>query len=77
MIGKLTVLGCSKVAVNHNIGEKQYPHIWQYGGNFTDLTCILGAPGGIRTHNRLIRSQMLYPLRYGGVDKLYLRYPRP
>ena len=24
-----------------------------------------GAPGGTRTPNRLIRSQMLYPLRYG------------
>jgi hypothetical protein len=26
------------------------------------LSC---APGGTRTPNRLIRSQMLYPLRYG------------
>lgn len=26
----------------------------------------LGAPGGIRTHNLLIRSQALYPLSYGG-----------
>ena len=25
-----------------------------------------GAPGGIRTHNLLIRSQALYPLSYGG-----------
>ena len=25
-----------------------------------------GAPGEIRTHNRLIRSQMLYPLSYEG-----------
>ena len=28
----------------------------------------IGAPGGIRTHNRLIRSQMLYPLSYGGLS---------
>src|SRR5690554_4247287 len=27
----------------------------------------LGAPGGIRTPNLLIRSQMLYPLSYGRV----------
>lgn len=26
----------------------------------------IGAPGGIRTHNRLIRSQALCPLSYGG-----------
>jgi hypothetical protein len=26
----------------------------------------VGAPGEIRTHNRLIRSQMLYPLSYEG-----------
>jgi hypothetical protein len=26
----------------------------------------VGAPGGTRTHNRLIRSQMLCPLSYGG-----------
>ncbi len=25
----------------------------------------VGAPGGIRTPNLLIRSQMLYPLSYG------------
>ena len=25
----------------------------------------IGAPGGTRTPNRLIRSQMLYPLSYG------------
>ena len=25
----------------------------------------IGAPGGIRTPNLLIRSQMLYPLSYG------------
>ncbi len=27
--------------------------------------CLVGAPGGIRTPNLLIRSQMLYPLSYG------------
>ncbi len=30
-----------------------------------------GAPGGIRTHNLLIRSQALCPLSYGGVIQLY------
>ena len=29
-------------------------------------TTHAGAPGGIRTHNLLIRSQALYPLSYGG-----------
>ena len=29
------------------------------------LTWGFGAPGGIRTPNLLIRSQMLYPLSYG------------
>ena len=27
----------------------------------------IGAPGGIRTPNLLIRSQMLYPLSYGRI----------
>jgi hypothetical protein len=35
-------------------------------GWLLDLPPYIGAPGGIRTHNRLIRSQMLYPLSYGG-----------
>ncbi len=30
------------------------------------LSVLLGAPGEIRTHNLLIRSQALYPLSYGG-----------
>ena len=25
--------------------------------------CFIGAPGGTRTHNLLIRSQMLYPIK--------------
>src|SRR5450759_2095656 len=29
----------------------------------------LGAPGGIRTPDRLIRSQMLYPLSYGRAEE--------
>ena len=28
-----------------------------------DLFCFIGAPGGTRTHNLLIRSQMLYPIK--------------
>ena len=31
------------------------------------------APGGIRTPNLLIRSQMLYPLSYGRMMKFSLR----
>ena len=31
----------------------------------TSLIPADGAPGGTRTPNRLIRSQMLYPLSYG------------
>ena len=30
----------------------------------------INAPGAIRTLNRLIRSQALYPLSYGGVPKI-------
>ena len=29
---------------------------------------MCGAPGGIRTPNLLIRSQMLYPLSYGRIS---------
>ena len=31
----------------------------------------VGAPGGIRTPNLLIRSQMLYPLSYGRVGGIH------
>jgi hypothetical protein len=31
------------------------------------ITARYGAPEAIRTPNRLIRSQMLYPLSYGGM----------
>ena len=34
-----------------------------------------GAPGGIRTPNQLIRSQVLYPLSYGGMFWPIIAYP--
>jgi hypothetical protein len=34
-------------------------------GHIADSALDEGAPGGIRTPNLLIRSQMLYPLSYG------------
>ena len=37
--------------------------IWGYE---TQQPPHIGAPGRIRTHNPLIRSQMLYPLSYWG-----------
>ena len=37
----------------------------------------LGAPGGIRTPNLLIRSQMLYPLSYRRLFSCAIRRPRP
>jgi hypothetical protein len=43
----------------------QNPHIW--GGVKGMKALYIGAPGGIRTHNLLIRSQALYPLSYGGL----------
>ncbi len=39
------------------------PHIW---GHVRGLHPHSGARGRIRTHNPLIRSQMLYPLSYAG-----------
>lgn len=33
---------------------------------------LSGTPGAIRTHDRLLRRQLLYPLSYGGT--LYLIY---
>ena len=33
--------------------------------DYTGLFCDLSTPGGSRTHNRLIRSQVLCPLSYG------------
>ncbi len=43
-------------------------HMW---GWETGKGVRVGAPGGTRTHNLLIRSQALYPLSYGGVGALY------
>ena len=37
----------------------------KYQGTAEQKTKQLGAPGETRTPNRLIRSQMLYPLSYG------------
>ena len=34
---------------------------------------LSGAPGAIRTHNRRIRSPVLYPLSYGGGTQLYCK----
>ena len=38
-----------------------------FGKKKTPVSQGFGAPGGIRTPNLLIRSQMLYPLSYGRV----------
>src|SRR4030066_1271934 len=54
-----------------------FGHFSNYGykwGNIDEYPPYLGAPGGIRTHNRLIRSQMLCPLSYGGVFVLYTEF---
>ena len=57
---------------HHNLVPAQraqpLPHPCQNPGQCIILTGVfLCAPGGIRTPNLLIRSQMLYPLSYGRV----------
>ena len=51
-----------------------FGHLSDDGYMWGSIECYppyIGAPGGIRTHNRLIRSQMLCPLSYEGVFVLY------
>ena len=43
-----------------------------YMGDWIQSTPTYSAPGEIRTHNRLIRSQALYPLSYGGGYELII-----
>src|SRR5664279_775861 len=53
--------GRHEVMVRQLASRMMSRHAWQCSNNAPDL----GAPGGIRTPNLLIRSQMLYPLSYG------------
>ena len=58
---------------NHNCtNQHNKKRLLEKHSQFSDMDVMkqfaarFGAPGEIRTHNRLIRSQMLYPLSYGG-----------
>ena len=46
------------------MGDKQNGHYWGVENRpLSDMT-VAGAPGGIRTHDHLLRRQPLYPLSY-------------
>ena len=46
------------------MGDKQNGYHWGVENRPLSDTTVAGAPGGIRTHDHLLRRQPLYPLSY-------------